>query len=115
MSLWKEPPTASFREKPGLEAKFLVVAFATSSNSVAIEFQVSISILIPTTPQRMPRDLDGARIVNGEVATSRNSPSGRPKNRGMTTPAADWRVSSLFVRFGRYCDVKATLVAAFAI
>jgi len=72
MSLWKEPPTASCREKPGLEEKLLVVVSATSSNLVAIELQVSISISIPITPERMPRDLDGARIVNGEIATTRN-------------------------------------------
>ena len=67
MSLWKEPPTAGYREKPGLEEKLLVVVFATSSNFVAIAFPVSISILIQTTRERMPSDLDGARIVNGNV------------------------------------------------
>src|SRR5258708_1859277 len=66
MSLWKEPPTASCREKPGPADTLLAVASATSSDFVMIEFQVSISILIPTTPERMPRDSDGARIEDGK-------------------------------------------------
>src|SRR5258706_9350102 len=77
MSLWKEPPTASCREKPGPADTRLAVASATSSDFVMIEFQVSISILIPTTPERMPRDLDGARSEDGEVATALKWPPRR--------------------------------------
>src|SRR5258708_8230527 len=78
MSLWKAPRTAHCREQPGPADTLLAVAFATSSDFVMIEFQVSISILIPTTPERMPRDSDGARIEDGEVAATRKWITGLP-------------------------------------
>lgn len=59
MSWWRVPPTARSQEKRGLAESLAAVAFAMSSNSVAIVFRVSTSILIPITPVRISRGFDG--------------------------------------------------------
>src|ERR1700748_1305199 len=75
MSLSKEPPTARCQESSGLAERRLAVVFATSLDFAMIEFQVSISISIATTPERMPRGLGGVRIEDSDPAIIRKWPA----------------------------------------
>ena len=74
LSWWRVPPTARSQEKRGLAESLAAVGSAMSSNSVAIVFRVSTSILIPTTPVRTSRGFDGVWIANGEVYGSARRP-----------------------------------------